>query len=143
LYRQDQRRQLLQLARRWDQEVWTCTSNLIAGVKAIDFAKEFNARTAHLQTGVPTPCVVTVRPDRTFTFETKSPPTSWLLFQAAGMKTGVASPGKEVGGTISLKHVYEIAKIKQQDTRLQGISLESLCKSVIATGKSCGVKVVE
>jgi len=41
------------------------------GVKAMDFAKEFNARTAHLDPGLPTPCEVTINPDRTFSFVTK------------------------------------------------------------------------
>jgi large subunit ribosomal protein L11 len=69
-------------------------------------------------------------------------------------------PGKEICGEVSLKHVYEIAKIKQsvsasfwprrelyadretQELRLSGLSLEGLCKSVIAQAKSIGVKVV-
>jgi large subunit ribosomal protein L11 len=44
-------------------------------------------------------------------------------------------------GEISLKHVYEIAKIKQTELRLSGLSLEGLCKTVIAQAKSVGVKV--
>lgn len=83
------------------------------GVKAIDFCKEFNARTAHLNPGVPIPTVVTVRPDRTFAFEVKSPPTAWLILQAAGAEKGIASAKDPKVGTISLKHVYEIAKIKK------------------------------
>lgn len=83
------------------------------GVKAIDFCKEFNARTAHLNTGVPTPALVTVKPDRSFTFEVKSPPTSWLLLQAAGLEKGSQDPKREKIGKLSLKHIYEIAKIKK------------------------------
>lgn len=55
---------------------------------------------------------------------------------------GAIEPGKEVIGEISLKHVYEIAKIKQSELRLSGLSLEGLCKSVIAQSKSIGVQVV-
>lgn len=83
------------------------------GVKAIDFCKEFNARTSHLNPGVPIPTVVTVMPDRTFNFEIKSPPTAWLVLQAAGASKGIASAKDPKVGTISLKHVYEIAKIKK------------------------------
>lgn len=54
------------------------------GVKAIDFCKEFNARTANLQPGTPIPCLLTVKPDRSFSFEMKSPPTAWLILKAAG-----------------------------------------------------------
>lgn len=83
------------------------------GVKAIDFCKEFNARTAHYNPGVPIPTMITVKPDRSFSFELKSPPTAWLVLQAAGAEKGIASAKDPKVGTISLKHVYEIAKIKK------------------------------
>lgn len=83
------------------------------GVKAIDFCKEFNARTAHFNPGTPIPTVVTVKPDRTFSFEVKSPPTAWLILKAAGVEKGIAHGKDPAVGTISLKHVYEIAKIKK------------------------------
>lgn len=117
------------------------------GVKSMDFCKEFNARTAHLTTGVPIPARVTVRPDRSFTFDVRTPTTAWLLLQAAGVKEhknkikGAQKPGHDDIGTVSLKHVYEIAKIKKSEARLAGSSLEGLCKSVIAQAKSMGVKV--
>jgi large subunit ribosomal protein L11 len=68
--------------------------------------------------------------------------------QAAGIKErknrirGAQTPGHEVVGTISLKHVYEIAKIKKTELRLSGLSLEGLCKSVMAQAKSIGISVV-
>jgi large subunit ribosomal protein L11 len=95
------------------------------------------------------PARVTVRPDRSFHFELRTPTTSWLLLQAAGIPEskggkirGASNPGHETIGTVTLKHVYEIAKIKQTETRLSGLSLEGLCKSVIASAKSIGVEVV-
>ncbi|TQB77524.1 hypothetical protein MPDQ_000065 [Monascus purpureus] len=109
---------------------------------------EFNARTAHINTGVPVPARVTVRPDRSFTFDLRTPTTSWLLLQAAeveprkGRLRGAMNPGHETVGKISLKHVYEIAKIKQSETRLSGLSLQGLCKSVISQAKSIGIEVV-
>lgn len=110
--------------------------------------QEFNARTAHITPGVPIPARVTVRPDRSFTFDLRTPNTSWLLLQAAGVKEtkgklrGAQNPGKEFVGTVSLKHIYEIAQIKQTETRLSGLSLEALSKSIIWQCKSIGVKVV-
>lgn len=110
--------------------------------------QEFNARTAHINPGVPIPARVTVRPDRSFSFELRTPVTSWLLLQAAGVKEvkgkirGANRPGSESVGTVSLKHIYEIAKIKQSELRLSGLSLEGLCKSVIWQCKSIGVTVV-
>ncbi|KKK17348.1 mitochondrial 54S ribosomal protein, partial [Aspergillus ochraceoroseus] len=55
---------------------------------------------------------------------------------------GAMKPGHETIGNISLKHVYEIAKIKQSETRLSGLSLPGLCKSVIAQAKSIGIQVL-
>ena len=98
--------------------------------------------------GTPVPTRVTVRPDRSFRFETRTPTTSYLLFQAAGVtekkgrQRGSMQAGREIAGTVSLKHVYEIARIKQSELRLSGLSLESLCKTVIASGKSAGIAVV-
>ncbi|KAJ0425533.1 ribosomal protein L11, N-terminal domain-containing protein [Aspergillus carlsbadensis] len=118
------------------------------GVKSMDFCKEFNARTAHITTGVPIPARVTVRPDRSFTFDLRTPTTTYLLLEAAkveprkGRVRGAQNPGHETVGTVSLKHVYEIAKIKQSETRLSGLNLEGLCKSVVAQAKSAGIKVV-
>lgn len=112
------------------------------GVKAIDFCKNFNAQTANYKPGVPIPALVTVKPDRSFTFELKSPSTSWLILQAAGMEKGSAEAGKKVEGKISLKHVYEIAKVKQKDSRHANLELQSICKSIISVAKSMGVDVV-
>ena len=114
----------------------------------LTWEQEFNARTAHMITGVPIPARVTVRPDRSFHFELRSPTTAHMLLKAANVKErkgkvrGVVSPGSETIGDVSLKHVYEIAKIKQSETRLSGLSLEGLCRSVIAQARSIGIKIV-
>ncbi|KAG5980421.1 hypothetical protein E4U55_004038 [Claviceps digitariae] len=119
------------------------------GVKSIDFCKEFNARTANITPGTPIPCRVTVRPDRSFHFDVRTPQTSWLLLSAIeapknkkGIRKGASKPGHEIVGTLSLKHIYEIAKIKQSELRLSGLSLEGLCKSIIYQAKSIGIDVV-
>jgi large subunit ribosomal protein L11 len=95
------------------------------------------------------PTRVTVRADRTFHFEIRTPQTSWLLRNAAelpigkkGKRKGASKPGHETVGTITLKHVYEIAKIKQSELRLSGLSLEGLCKAVIYQARSIGIEVV-
>ena len=99
--------------------------------------------------GTPMPVRVTVRPDRTFHFEVRTPQTSWLLLNAAevpagkkGKRKGASNPGKETVGSVSLKHVYEIAKIKQSELRLSGLSLEGLCRSIIYQARSIGLAVV-
>ena len=98
--------------------------------------------------GIPIPARVTVRPDRSFSFELRTPTTSYLLMQAAKVKErkgkvrGAMNPGKESIGEVSLKHVYDIARIKKSELRLSGLSLIGLCRSVIAQAKSIGVTVV-
>ncbi len=95
--------------------------------------------------GTPTPVRVTVRPDRSFHFEIRTPVTSYMLLKAANVEPVKGklkgAKGNEIVGTISLKHVYEIAKIKQSELRLSGLSLEGICKSVIAQAKTVGVAV--
>ncbi|EDO15965.1 hypothetical protein Kpol_1044p25 [Vanderwaltozyma polyspora DSM 70294] len=116
------------------------------GIKAIDFCKEFNARTAQYQPGVPIPVLITVRPDRSFTFEMKSPPTGYLLLKALGIEKGHGTPntGTKGGsiGQLSLKHVYEIAKIKKTDSRHVALEMEGIVKSIIGVAKSMGIEVV-
>ncbi|KAG5513879.1 hypothetical protein PMAC_000501 [Pneumocystis sp. 'macacae'] len=107
------------------------------GIKSIDFCKKFNELTSNIIPGIPIPVVISIRPDRSFTFEIKSPPTSWLLFKAAKVDNGSSTPGKTIVGTVSLKHIYEIAKIKHKDENIQGIPLESICKS-----GSVGIKYI-
>ncbi|PHH77290.1 hypothetical protein CDD80_740 [Ophiocordyceps camponoti-rufipedis] len=111
---------------------------------------EFNLRTANFTVGTPMPCRVWVRPDRSFYFEVRTPQTSWLLLNCLenlpknkkGERRGAQKPGHEKVGTISLKHVYEIAKIKQSELRLSGLSHEGLCRAVIHQAKSIGIDVV-
>lgn len=99
--------------------------------------------------GVPIPARITVRPDRSFHFELRTPNTSWLLMQAAGVKErkgrirGATDPGKESVGEVSLKQVYIIAKIKSSEPRLSGLGLDGLCKSVIGQARSIGITVVQ
>lgn len=136
------------------------------GVKSIDFVKEFNgqslpfvravgartdvqpnptAQTANLTPGTPTPVSITIQPDRTFTFVTKTPPTMWLVKQAAGIETASGEAGRPnvaPAGTLSVKHVYEIARIKQRDEHLRHVPLEAIAKSVVGQCKSAGVAVV-
>ncbi|KAG2224789.1 hypothetical protein INT45_005313 [Circinella minor] len=113
------------------------------GVKSMDFCKQFNDKTKHIVPETPIPTVITIKPDRTFTFVTKTPPTTFLLKRAAGITKGAQTPGTEVVAKLSLKHVYEIAKIKQSDGNLKHLSLESICGSIIGVAKSVGIQIVQ
>jgi len=95
------------------------------------------------------PCSVTVRPDRTFTFDIRTPHTSWLILNAAkiapgtkGRRRGSSKPGHTFVGTVSLKHVYEIAKIKATEDRLGGVPMQGLCRSIIFQCRGMGINVV-
>lgn len=116
------------------------------GIKAIDFCKEFNARTASFQPGTPIPVLITIKPDRSFAFEMKSPPTGYLLLKALGLEKGHGQPNLSkpdgVCGELSLKHIYEIAKIKKTDGRHSALELEGIVKSIIGVAKSMGINVV-
>ncbi|SCV05273.1 LANO_0H03862g1_1 [Lachancea nothofagi CBS 11611] len=116
------------------------------GVKAIDFCKEFNARTSSYQPGTPIPVYITIKPDRSFNFEMKSPPTGFLLLKILGKDKGMSQPNvKTAAGTlgeVSLKHIYEIAKIKKSDGRHASLEMESIVKSAVGVAKSMGISVV-
>ena len=108
----------------------------------MDFCKEFNARTAHITPGTPTPTQIYVRPDRTFHFVTKTPPTSYFLKKAAGIEMGTGKPGHVWNGTLSLKHIYEIAKIKATDEHMKHLPLESVARMIVGSARSFGIRVV-
>ena len=81
--------------------------------------------------------------DRTFSFVTTSPPTSYFLKAAAGVEKGASKPGHEVAGTVTVKHIYEIALVKAKDPAFEGVPLESVCKTVAGSARSLGIKITE
>lgn len=108
----------------------------------MDFCKEFNARTAHIEPGTPTPTLITIRPDRSFAFVTRTPPASYLLKKAAGIEKGTGKPGHVFEGTITLKHIYEVAKIKNTDEHMKHLELEAVARMIAGTAKSLGLNIV-
>ncbi|MBI2840528.1 MAG: 50S ribosomal protein L11 [Acidobacteria bacterium] len=108
------------------------------GVNIMDFCKAFNARTQG-QEGLIIPAVVTVFADRSYTFITKTPPTSVLIKRAAALAKGSAEPNKTKVGKITEKQVEEIAKTKLQD--LNCYDLQAALKIVRGTARSMGVEI--
>jgi len=106
-----------------------------------DAVKQFNDRTSRYIPDIPTPVKLTAFSDRTFEFEVRTPPTSFLLKKAAGITAGSSRPGGEQVGTVTRRACYEIAKIKSKDLSVQYVPLEGIFKSVIGTAGSCGIKV--
>lgn len=79
-----------------------------------------------------------------FKFITKPPPTSWFLKKAAGIPKGEGNTGHKIAGTVGIKYIYEIAKIKQaNDIHLMFHDVEGVVKMIIGTCKSLGLVVVE
>src|ERR671930_688097 len=85
------------------------------GVNIMEFCKAFNAKTAQMDPDLKVPVVITVYADRSFTFETKTPPAADLLTKAPGVPKGSGKPNKEKVGSISRAKIEEIAKTKLQD----------------------------
>ncbi|XP_052823466.1 39S ribosomal protein L11, mitochondrial isoform X2 [Octopus bimaculoides] len=112
------------------------------GVAIGTFCRDFNEKTAHFKPGIPMRTKITVNPDRSYQLELISPPTTFFLKQAAGIEKAAMVGGDEVSGKLTLKHIYEIAKIKSEDPAFLGQTLQNICKGLIGTCRSCGIKVV-
>src|SRR5918993_1426797 len=109
------------------------------GVNIMEFCKAFNAKTAQMDPDLKIPVVITVYGDRSFTFETKTPPAADLLKKASGIPKGSGKPNKEKVGTISRDKIEEIAKLKMPD--LNTTSLESAIKTIEGTARNMGLTV--
>lgn len=113
------------------------------GINMMDFCKQFNAKTTPYIEGTPIPVRVWSYEDRSFTFVTRPPQTVWLLKRCAGIEKGAKQPGREIVGIINVKQIYEIAKLKKElDEGLEDIPLRSVCKTIIATARNIGLRVV-
>ncbi|KAJ3258500.1 hypothetical protein HK103_003622 [Boothiomyces macroporosus] len=112
------------------------------GVKSMDFCKQFNDRTKIYIPGIPISCRITVQPDKTFSFFTRSPPTSWLLLQALGLEKGSSKPGIEKIGQLSLKHIYAIAQIKQKDPAFEKTELKAVASQIVGTARNMGIDII-
>jgi large subunit ribosomal protein L11 len=109
------------------------------GVNIMEFCKAFNARTEKLEKGAPTPVVITVYSDRSFTFETKTPPASFLLKKAAGITSGSSKPNKDKVGKVTHAQLLEIAKTKEPD--MTGSDLEAKARCIAGSARSMGLVV--
>ncbi len=110
------------------------------GVDIMAFVKDFNARTAE-QAGVLIPVELTVFADRSFTFETKTPPASILLKQAAGIESGADNSLENKVGTVTEEQVREIAETKMED--LNAASVEAAMRMIEGTARSMGILVMK
>ena len=109
------------------------------GVNIMEFCKAFNAATGELEKGSPIPTVITVFADRSFSFETKTPPASFLIKKAAGLKSGSKEPGKISAGKIARSKLAEIAEVKMKD--LNAYDVDSAMTMIAGSARSMGLQV--
>ena len=117
------------------------------GLNIMAFVKEFNAKTADLTPGTPTPVIITYYQDKSFSLELKTAPASFMLKQAAGLPPvgkrnrakGSPKPGREVAGKVSVAQIRQIAEAKMKD--LNANSVEAAMQIILGSAKSCGIEV--
>ena len=109
------------------------------GVNIVDLCKQFNAHTQGAEAGVPIPVVITVYVDKSFTFETKTPPASYLLRKAAGIDKGSPTPNSAKRGRVSRSQLEEIARLKEPD--LTAADVDAAVRTLAGSARSAGIEV--
>ena len=108
------------------------------GINIMDFCKAYNAATEN-QRGMVIPAEISIFEDRSFTFVTKTPPTPFLLRQAAGIEKGASNPRTDTAGKVSADQVRQIAETKMPD--LNAIDLDGAIAQVAGTARSMGIQI--
>ena len=111
------------------------------GVNIMEFCKAFNAATQDMEKNAPIPTKITVYADRSFTFETKTPPASYMLKKAAKVKKGSGEPNKDKVGSVKQSQIKEIAEAKMAD--LNANDIDQAMKIIEGSARSMGLDVVE
>jgi large subunit ribosomal protein L11 len=117
------------------------------GINIMEFCKAFNAKTQEMEPGAPCPTVITYYQDKSFTMDIKTPPASFYLKKAAGLKPvgkrnrprGAEKPGRETVATVTAKQVREIAEAKMKD--LNAKDVEGAMQIILGSAKSMGIEV--
>jgi large subunit ribosomal protein L11 len=109
------------------------------GVNIMEFCKAFNAKTQDLEKGMPTPVVITVYSDRSFTFITKTPPASILLKKAVGVAKGSPTPNTTKVGTVTRAQLEEVATLKMPD--LTAADLDAAVRTIAGSARAMGLDV--
>ncbi|MEM6439762.1 MAG: 50S ribosomal protein L11 [Pseudomonadota bacterium] len=109
------------------------------GINIMEFCKAFNAASQQMEPGAPCPTIITYYQDKSFTFEIKTPPASFFLKKAAGLKGGSQTPGRATAGTVTTKQVREIAEAKMKD--LNATSVEGAMQIILGSARSMGIEV--
>ena len=109
------------------------------GVNIMEFCKGFNAATQGIEPGAPVPVVITVYADRSFTYVMKTPPASYLLKKAAGIKSGSGRPNTNKVGKVTRAQLEEIAKTKDAD--LTAADMDAAVRTIAGSARAMGLEV--
>ena len=117
------------------------------GLNIMAFVKEFNAKTADIAPGTPTPVIITYYQDKSFSLELKTAPASFMLKQAAGLPPvgkrnrakGSVKPGHTVAGSVTVAQIRKIAEAKMKD--LNANDIDGAMQIILGSAKSCGIEI--
>ncbi len=111
------------------------------GINIMEFCKAFNAKTQDMEPGAPVPTIITIYQDKSFTFEIKTPPASYLLKKAAKVQKGAQEPGLQTVGQVTRAQIREIAEAKMKD--LNARDMDAAMRIIEGSARSMGIEVVE
>ena len=109
------------------------------GLNIMEFCKAFNAKTQEMEKGMPIPTIITIYADKSFTFEIKTPPASFLLKKAAKLQKGGQEPGRTVAGSVTVAQCREIAEMKMKD--LNANDLDAATRIIEGSARAMGLEV--
>ena len=110
------------------------------GINMMEFIKGYNEKTSSMAGSI-VPVVVTIYDDRSFIWETKTPPASDLIKKILGIPSGSAIPNKVKVGALSHDQLREIAEKKLQD--LNAHDIDAAMRIIAGTARSMGVTIKE
>ena len=108
------------------------------GLNIMEFCKAFNSKTQNSEEGLPVPVIITVYVDKTFSFETKTTPASYLLKKAAGIDSGSGTPNTDKVGKVTRAQMEEIVKTKEPD--LTAVDMDAAVRTIAGTARSMGIE---
>jgi len=109
------------------------------GLNIMEFCKAFNAETQSIEPGLPTPVIITVYSDKSFSFIKKTPPAAVLLKKAAAIAKGSAVPNRDKVGKVTRAQLEEIATIKMED--LNAFTMDQAVEIISGSARSMGIEV--
>jgi large subunit ribosomal protein L11 len=109
-------------------------------VNIMDFVRQFNEKTSRMEEGTIVPVLITVYKDKSFTFDLKTPPASYLLKKAAGIAKGSGAPNKEKVGKVTVKQIEDIARLKMPDLNAGDLAMAK--KIIEGTAKNMGLEII-